>query len=216
MARRHPGAGYDDIPTHATTLDALLADLGAAQQEHSGTPIAYRSMDDYLAKWLTNEAERMREAGLLEFEGTRLENVGQVALLADMAITMLVNDDGADPARAPTLMMALEASDRLLADAHKTGIQLRYEGGFLLMERIARLFGERCVPAAVRIAGNVRYNLAGVSVDDLMKATSDPNYNCDARLAAMARLPSTVQQNDIHAFALMVNQALGYSLPEGM
>jgi hypothetical protein len=216
MARKHPGAGYEDIPTHATTLEALIAGLGATQQEHSSTPIAYRSMDDYLAKWLTNEAERMREAGILEFEGTRLENVGQVALLADIALTMLVNDDGATPVRAPTLMMALEAADRLLADAHRTGIQLRYEGGFLIMERLARLFGERCVPAAVRIAGNVRYNLAGVSVDDLMKATSDPNYNCDARLAAIARLPPAAQPDDVRAFARMVNQSLGYSLPEGM
>jgi hypothetical protein len=217
MARKHPGAGYEDIPTHATTLDALLADLRAAKQEHAATPIAYRSMDDYLAKWLTNEAERMREAGALEFDGTRLENVGQVARLADVAMGMLVADEGATPGRAPTLMMALEASDRLLADAHRTGIQLRYEGGFLVIDRIARLFGERCVPAAVRIAGNVRYNLAGVSVDDLMKATSDPNYNCDSRLAAIARLPPQAGiKDDTRAFARMVNQALGYSLPEGM
>jgi hypothetical protein len=217
MARRHPGGGYEEIPTHATTLEALMAALRDAQTEHSATPIAYRSMDDYLAKWLTNEAERMREARALDFEGTRLENVGQVARLAGVAIGMLVADEGARPDRAPTLMMALEAADRLLADAHKTGIQLRYEGGFLIMERISRLFGERCVPAAVRMAGNVRYNLAGVSVDDLMKATSDPNYNCDARLAAMARLgPGNVPRNDGRAFVGMVNKVLGYSLPEGL
>ena len=216
MARKHPDIGYENNPTHATTLQSLLADLGAVRQEQSSTPIAYRNLDDYLAKWLTNEAERMREAGALQFDGTRLENLGQVAALADIAITMLANDDGASPGRAPTLMMALEAADRLLADAHRTGVQLRYEGGFLVMDRIARLFGEKCVPAAVRIAGNVRYNLAGVSVDDLMKATSDPNYNCDARLAAIARLSPTVPPNDVRAFARMVNQALGYSLPEGM
>lgn len=217
MARRHPTSGYDDIPTHATTLEELAAQLQQAEGELSGMPIAYRNLDDYLAKWLTNEAERMREAGMLQFDGTRLETVGQVARLAGIALEKLISDGEVQPTRATTFMMALEAADRLLADAHRTGIQLRYEGGFLMMERIAGLFGERCVPAAVRIAGNVRYNLAAVSVDDLMKATSDPNYNCDARLAAICRLPpGAAPRNDARAFARMVNQVLGYSLPGGM
>jgi len=86
-----------------------------------------------------------------------------------------------------------------------------------MMERMLELFGERCVPAAVRIAGNVRYNLAAVSVDDLTKAVSDPNYNPDCRLAAMLRLPAGASpRNDPRQFAKMVNADLGYSIPEGL
>jgi hypothetical protein len=113
------------------------------------------------------------------------------------------------------MMMALEAADRL-SDVHQAGILLRYEGGFLMMERLKALYGERCVPAAVRIAGNVRYNLAAVSVDDLTKAISDPNYNTDCRMAAMLRLPAGPPKNDVRAFAKLVNETLGYSIPEGL
>ncbi len=215
MTGRHPGAGYDNVPTHATTLERLVSDLQGAEQQLSGQPIAYRSLDEYLARWLNNEAERMREEGQLQFQGTRLETADQVARLAGSCLARLLSDGDTGPVRAQNMMMALEAADRLLSDAHRSGTQLRYEGGFLLMERLKGLFGERCVPAAVRIAGNVRYNLAAVSVDDLTKAISDPNYNTDCRLAAMLRLPADgFPKNDVRLFASLVNERLGYSVPE--
>jgi len=217
MMGRHPEAGYGNIPTHATTLDRLVSDLQSAEQQLSGTPIAYRSLDEYLARWLNNEAERMREEGQLDFQGTRLETAGQAAQVARSCLARMLSDGDTGPVRAQNMMMALEAADRLLSDAHSSGIQLRYEGGFLLMERLKGLFGERCVPAAVRIAGNVRYNLAAVSVDDLTKAISDPNYNTDCRLAAMLRLPAgAIPKNDVRQFCGLVNDRLGYSIPEGL
>ena len=217
MIGRHPGQGYENVPTHATSLDTLVSDLKTAEQSLAGAPIAYRALDEYLARWLNNEAERMREERQLEYQGTRLETADQVARLARACLVRLLSDGELGSVRAQNMMMALEAADRLLSDAHRSGLQLRYEGGFLLMERLKELFGERCVPAAVRIAGNVRYNLAAVSVDDLTKAISDPNYNTDCRLAAMLRLPAgAVPKNDVGQFAKLVNDRLGYSIPEGL
>jgi len=216
MGARHPGAGYDRVPTHETTPERLLGDIQGAEQRLAGAPIAYRTLEEYLARWLNNEAERLREEGLLEFRGTRLETVDQVMRLARQCLGSLLSDGKLGPSRAQGMMMALEAADRL-SDVHQAGLQLRYEGGFLMMERLRALFGERCVPAAVRIAGNVRYNLAAVSVDDLTKAVSDPNYNTDCRLAAMLRLPAAAApRNDARQFAGLVNERLGYSVPEGL
>lgn len=217
MLQRHPGAGYENVPTHATTLDELISALRQAEQALAGTPIAYRSLDDYLARWLNNEAERMREEGQLGYQGTRLETAGEVASLARAALARLLSDGDLGPPRAQNLMMALEAADRLLSDVHPAGVQLRYEAGFLMMERLKGLFGPRCVPAAVRIAGNIRYNFAAVSVDDLVKAVSDPNYNTDCRLAAMLRLPAiAAPRDDVRQFGKAVNDGLGYSIPEGL
>jgi hypothetical protein len=215
MASRHPGQGYDRVPTHSTTLERLLGDLQRAEQRLAGTPIAYRALDEYLARWLNNEAERFREEGSLQYQGTRLETVDQAVRLARLCLANLLSDGQFSPSRAQSMMMALEAADRL-SDVHQAGILLRYEGGFLMMERLKELNGERCVPAAVRIAGNVRYNLAAVSVDDLTKAISDPNYNTDCRMAAMLRLPAGAPKNDVRAFAKLVNERLGYSIPEGL
>jgi len=219
MAQKKPGRGFEKVQTHATTLQEIMAKLQSISQSMAGQPIAYRNLEEFLAKWLNDEAERIRHEnpGMLDYQGQRLETVGQAAMLAKIAIGAIVADDGVSAARVPSLMMAMTAADAVLSSA-KAPVLLRYDGGYLMMTRIEMLFGERCVPAAVRIAGNVRYNIATISVPELVIAVSNANYNVDARLASICRLQSdgSFQKNDAKGFAKFVNKTLGYSIPEGM
>jgi len=90
-----------------------------------------------------------------------------------------------------------------------------YVVGYLLLRRLATQLGERNVPYAIMIAGNVTYELETTSVADLEGLlASDPRLNVDARLALLSRL--TLQPGeDYRALASKARELLNLAVPEG-
>ena len=91
------------------------------------------------------------------------------------------------------------------------GMPAPYVIGYLMMDRIARTHGPKCVPYAVATACNIEYDLKTISNQDLANYVGKhPDLNVNARIVAELCVPSGTP-DDVDAFLARVRESVGFA-----
>ena len=129
-------------------------------------------------------------------------------------------DASRSPDEAKAAMATLEQAEDELTPYFMSqyGRPPRYVIGYGLCWMIERRFGERNVPAALMVAGNVVYGLATHGVSDVVNViAASPELNVNRRLAAIAHLPGPdAPGRDRGEFAQACRDKLGMNLPANL
>lgn len=89
-----------------------------------------------------------------------------------------------------------------------------YVLGYFLLKRLEAQLGWRNLPYAIALAGNVTFDLAHISVNDLATVLHTPRLNVNTRLAMLATLTLTPEQSPAD-LARMAHDRLSFAIPAG-
>ena len=141
-------------------------------------------------------------------------------LAASQQALLTLFDPSRNPDEAKAAMAVLEQTEDELTPYFmgQYGRPPRYIIGYGLCWLIERRFGERNVPAALILAGNVVYGLATQGASDVANViASSPDLNVNRRLAAIAHLPRKdspgLSRRD---FAAACHDLLGLNIPANL
>ncbi len=141
-------------------------------------------------------------------------------LAAAQQALLILFDARRRPEEAKSAMAVLEQTEEELTPYFlaQYGRPPRYVIGYGLCWMVERRFGERNVPAALILAGNVVYGLATQGASDVANViASSPDLNVNRRLAAIAHLPRT-DAPDLapRDFARACHDLLGINIPANL
>lgn len=177
------------------------------------------------SKALAVAASRLARGEAVEERGIQLEAVsgfyhrdrilstleqagGDLGVELAQAMSYVLDADAAERGQLAALMSGVfphtsvslntqerdEAYDQLCSELF--GQPLHYVFGCLLINRLEQTFGERSVPFALALAGNVSYGLESVSNADLRVAMdSNPQLRMDVRLCLLGTLEGVPHNN---------------------
>jgi hypothetical protein len=143
---------------------------------------------------------------------------GQLVSAQKAMLTLF--DANRSPDEAKSAMATIEQAEEELTPYFlgQYGRPPRYVIGYGLCWMIERRFGERNVPTALMLAGNVVYGLATQGVSDVANViATSPDLNVNRRLAAIAHLPlADAPELDRAGFARACHDKLGLNLPPNL
>jgi len=190
---------------YATWVETYTLEDVQRKDKKRRYPISPRITYNHLLK-LIDEAEDMMKA---EEEKQTLEILGD-------ALRCIYEDEEANDLQIHASIMLLQQSgdiiDKIVHSFDTVWQGYRYDLGYLIMKKVEKKFGTNCVPHAVQIACNVKYNVEQISNADLRNiVTEKPKLNIDTRLALISHLPEGTK-NDIEHLSEMARELLNFAI----